>query len=171
MLSGGRWKGCAVARAHRKRSTITGFHVMNGWAKERYLLFRGAVLARFDDTEIISSGKPVIYNTYRFRSRFEGGGDESQFFAKYRTVADEVIQVKVAVSPSVPRMRYRTSIPKSRFGILSAFARRPAPKWDRELSTIQIEGSQTEKETFYTALYHAFRAQSLSGCERGYRGF
>ena len=49
-------------------STITGFHLINGWAKERYLYFAARYSRPFDDTEIIRSGKPVIYNTYRFRS-------------------------------------------------------------------------------------------------------
>ena len=44
-------------------------------------------------------------------------------------------------------------------------------KWDRELSKIQIEGTQEEKETFYTAMYHAFTTPNLYQDVTGeYRG-
>ncbi len=44
-------------------------------------------------------------------------------------------------------------------------------KWDQELSRIEIEGTQEEKETFYTALYHAFLAPNLYEDVTGeYRG-
>jgi predicted alpha-1,2-mannosidase len=45
-------------------------------------------------------------------------------------------------------------------------------KWDQELSKIEIEGSQTDKETFYTGMYHAFLAPNLYEDVTGeYRGF
>jgi predicted alpha-1,2-mannosidase len=44
-------------------------------------------------------------------------------------------------------------------------------KWDRELSRIEIEGSQWDKETFYTGMYHAFLAPNLYEDVTGeYRG-
>ncbi|HZI30719.1 MAG TPA: glycoside hydrolase family 92 protein, partial [Candidatus Binatia bacterium] len=79
-------------------STVTGFHIVNGWARERYLYFAARYSRPFDDTEIVSSGKPVVYNTYRFRSHKEAAGTNMQFLAKFKTHAGEVIQVKVAVS-------------------------------------------------------------------------
>ena len=44
-------------------------------------------------------------------------------------------------------------------------------KWNRELAKIEIEGSQEEKETFYTSMYHAFLAPNLYQDVTGeYRG-
>ncbi len=71
---------------------------MNGWAKERYLYFAARYSRPFDKAQIFSSGKPVIYNTYRFRSHKEAAGTNLQFLATFKTHADEVIQVKVAIS-------------------------------------------------------------------------
>ena len=34
-------------------------------------------------------------------------------------------------------------------------------KWERELARIQVEGSQLDKETFYTGLYHCFSTPNL----------
>ena len=49
--------------------------------------------------------------------------------------------------------------------------RQTREKWDRELSRIEIEGSQWDKETFYTGMYHAFLAPNLYEDVTGeYRG-
>ena len=67
VLTGKKWK---VAWSHLRvenNSTITGFHLVNGWAKERFLYFAARYSRPFDKAEIFSDGKPVLYNTYRFR--------------------------------------------------------------------------------------------------------
>ena len=60
---------------------------------------------------------------------------------------------------------------KSPIGISTRSAATPAHKWDRELSRIEIEGSPEQKETFYTAMYHAFTTPNLYQDVTGeYRG-
>ncbi len=169
----GPWK---VAESHLRienNSTITGFHLINGWAKERYLYFAARYSRPFDGTEILSSGKPVIYNTYRFRSHKEASGKNLQFFAKYRqTSPNEVIQVKVALSAVSAADALRNldaEIPGWDFETVREATR---AKWDRKLSRIQIEGTPQQKETFYTSLYHAMLAPNLYEDVNGqYRGF
>jgi len=41
-------------------STITGFHLVHGWAKERYLYFAARYSKPFDHFRIMDNGKPVI---------------------------------------------------------------------------------------------------------------
>lgn len=153
-----------VAQSHLRvadKSTITGFHLINGWARERYLYFAARYSRPFDDTMVISSGSPVVYNTYRFRSRLNVTGTNLQFFAIYRTQSNEVIQVKVAVSAVSEANALRnldTEIPDWNFENVLNSTR---DKWDRELSKMQIEGTQQQKETFYTSLYHAFLAPNI----------
>ena len=172
VINGGRWRVAESRVRIEDNSTITGFHLINGWAKERYLYFAARFSRPFDDTEIISAGKPVIYNTYRFRSRNEAAGTNLQFFAKYKTHADEVLQVKVAVSAvsaADALQNLDAEIPGWDFEKLLAATRE---KWDRELGKIEIEGSQVQKETFYTSMYHAFLAPNLYEDVNGqYRGF
>lgn len=169
----GPWKIAESRIRIEDNSTITGFHLVNGWAKERYLYFAARFSRPFDDTEIISHGKPVIYNTYRFRSHREAAGTNLQFFAKYNhTQPDEVIEVKVAVSavsPADALQNLDAEIPGWDFAKLRAATR---ANWDKELSKIQIAGSPEQKETFYTSLYHAFIAPNLYEDVNGsYRGF
>jgi predicted alpha-1,2-mannosidase len=153
-------------------STITGFHLVNGWAKERYLYFAARYSRPFDDAEIISAGKPVVYNTYRFRSHREAAGTNLQFFARYKTHPDEVIQVKVAVSAvstANALQNLDAEIPDWDFETLRETTR---GKWDCELAKFEIEGTREQKETFYTSVYHAFLAPNLYEDASGeYRGF
>lgn len=152
-------------------STITGFHMVHGWAKERYLYFAAKYSRPFDHFRIMSNGKPVIYNTYRFRSTKEAAGKDIQFLAQFKTHANEVIKIKIgisAVSASDAMQNLDSEIPGWNFDRIHRDTR---AKWNRELSKIKINGSEKEKETFYTALYHAFQEPSLYEDNNGkYRG-
>ena len=155
-------------------STVTGFHLVNGWAKERYLYFAARYSKPFAHYKIISNGSEVKYDsfrTYRFRSRNEAAGTNIQFLAGYQTRPNEVIMVKVAVSAvsaANALQNLDSEIPDWGFERVMAETR---ARWDRELSRVEIEGSQAEKETFYTGLYHAFLAPNLYQDVNGeYRG-
>ncbi len=152
-------------------STVTGFHLVNGWGKERYFYFAARYSGPFDRYEIFSDGKPVVYDTYRFRSRSEVSGPNVQFLAHYKTKADAVLMVKVgisAVSTANALKNLDAEIPDWDFAKVRRDTR---AKWDRELHRIEIEGSPEQKETFYTAMYHAFTTpnlfQDVSGEYRG----
>jgi predicted alpha-1,2-mannosidase len=152
-------------------STITGFHLVNGWAKERHLYFAARFSRAFDDYGIMKDGKPVRYDTYRFRSQSEATGKSLQFYARYRTRSDEVLMIKVGISGVSAENALRNleaEVPDWGFERVLGETRE---KWDRELRKIEIEGTADEKETFYTSMYHAFLAPTLYEDVTGeYRG-
>jgi predicted alpha-1,2-mannosidase len=169
----GPWRVAESRVRIEDNSTVTGFHLINGWAKERYLYFAARFSRPFDGTVIMSDGKPVIYNTYRFRSDKEAAGRDLQFLAKYNhTHAGEVIQVKVAVSAvstADALQNLDAEIPGWDFDKLRDATR---AKWDCELNKIRIKGTPEQKETFYTSVYHAMLAPNLYEDVNGqYRGF
>ena len=171
VLSGKKWKVVWSRVRVEDQSTITGFHLVNGWAKERYLYFAARYSRPFDRCQIFSDGSPVIYNTFRFRSRLEAAGQNLQFLAEYKTKKDEVIMIKVAVSAVSTANALKNldaEIPDWDFAKVRRDTRE---KWERELSKIQVEGSQEEKEIFYTAMYHAFNTPNIYQDVTGeYRG-
>lgn len=172
VLTGKKWK-VAWSRVRVENSTtVTGFHLVNGWAKERPLYFAARYSRPFDRSQIYSDGKPHIYNTRRFRSSYEAAGTNLQFVATYKTKADEKISVKVgisALSAAHALQNLDTEIPDWNFERVLAAAK---DKWDAELAKLQVEGTQEQKETFYTSLYHAFLAPNLYQDTTGeYRGF
>src|SRR6266542_3235655 len=83
VLTGKKWKVIWSHVRVEDNSTVTGFHLVNGWARERSLYFAARYSRPFDKAEIISDGQPVIYNTYRFRSDKEASGANLQFLAHY----------------------------------------------------------------------------------------
>jgi predicted alpha-1,2-mannosidase len=153
-------------------STIAGYHMVNGWAKERYVYFTAVFSRPFDNSSIMSDGKRVYYNGYRFRSSLEYAGKNIQFLANYKTRKDEKILVKVsisAISTDNAQKNLTAEIPDWGFENIVQDTRK---KWDIELSKIEIEGPLEEKETFYTALYHAFLTPILyQDVDGRYRGF
>ena len=172
VLTGKKWNVIWSRVRVEDNATITGFHMVSGWAKERYLYFAARYSRPFDKAEIYSNGKPVIYDTRRFRSAREAAGTNLQFVAKYKTRHDEPILVKAgisAVSAANALENLNAEIPDWNFDRVLAATR---GKWERELSRIQIEGTREEKETFYTSMYHAFLAPNLyQDCNGEYRGF
>ena len=175
VINGGRWRVAESRVRIEDSNTVTGFHLVNGWARERYLYFAARYSKPFEDAQIINNGKPVIYKSYinyRFRSRNEAVGTNLQFLAKFKTHAGESVQVKVAVSAvsaANALQNLDAEIPGWDFEGLRETTRK---KWDRELSRIQIEGSEEQKKTFYTSLYHAFLVPNLYQDVNGeYRGF
>ena len=178
MIRGGRpwkvvWSHVRVEGqpGHDARDTVTGFHLVNGWGKERYLYFAAKYSRPFDQFTIISDGKPVVYDSYRFRSNAEAFGPNLQFLAKYKTKKNEAILVKAAVSAvsaANALKNLEAEIPQWDF---EKVRRETRAAWDKELGRIEIEGSPQDKETFYTAMYHAFTTPNLYQDVTGeYRG-
>ena len=155
-------------------STVTGYHLINGWGKERYLYYAARYSKPFDSHKIMSDGKEVKYDSfknYRFRSANEAAGTNLQFLAEYKTKPGDQISVKVAVSAisaANALQNLDAEVPAWDFEGLRETTRK---KWDGELDRIQIEGTPEEKETFYTAMYHCFQAPNLYQDVTGeYRG-
>ncbi len=171
VLSGKKWK---VVWSHVRiedTSTVTGYHLVNGWAKERPLYFAARFSRPFDKAEIFSDGKPVIYDTYRFRSAKEAMGTNLQFVASYKTREQEPILIKVAVSAVSAEGAVKNLDSEIRDWNFEALRERTRAGWDHELARIEVHGSETEKETFYTSLYHTFLAPNLYEDTDGrYRG-
>ncbi len=47
-------------------STVTGFHLVNGWGKERYLYYAARYSRPFDSFRIMSNGDEVKYDSYKY---------------------------------------------------------------------------------------------------------
>ena len=174
IINGGRWHVAESRLRIEDHSTVTGFHLVNGWARERYLYFAARYSRPFDEALILKDGQPVTYQSYlnyRFRSRNEVVGTNLQLLAKFKTSANEVIEVKVAVSAvsaANALQNLDSEIPDWDFDQVRSAA---VGKWNRELSRIQIEGSEEQKATFYTSMYHAFLVPNLYQDVNGeYRG-
>lgn len=146
------------------QSTITGFHRVRAWANDRHLYFAARYSRPFDHFQIRVNGS-LLTNTQ------EAVGTNLQFLASYKTWSNEVITVKVAISAVSAANALRNldaEIPDWNFERVRNIT---CAKWDSCLRKIQIEGTETEKETFYTSMYHVFLTPNLYEDVTGeYRG-
>jgi predicted alpha-1,2-mannosidase len=144
--------------------TITGFHLTRGWASRRYLYFAARYSRPFDHYRIVSNGS--VLDGVR-----DASGKNLQFLAQYKTAAGEIILVKAAVSAVSADNALKNldaEIPDWNFERVLNGTR---DEWNRELSKIQIQGSQEEMEAFYTSLYHTLLAPNVYEDVTGeYRG-
>jgi len=154
------------------KSLITGYHLVQGWAKERHLYFAARYSRPYDEFNIMSDGKRVYYNTTRFRSKYEAAGLNLQYYTRYSTKENEVIMVKIgisAVSTANALMNLDKEIPGWDFDRVVNSTRE---KWNNEMQKMVIEGSEQEKETFYTSLYHCLLTPTIyQDVDGSYRGF
>ena len=144
--------------------TVTGFHLTHGWATRRSLYFAARYSRPFDHYEIVSDGN-ILTNAN------EATGTDLRFLAQYQTSSNETILVKVAVSAvSADNALKNLDAEIPDWGFERVWDKTRG-EWNRELSKIQIEGSQTDRETFYTSLYHSLLAPNVYEDVNGqYRG-
>lgn len=154
------------------KTLITGYHLVQGWAKERHLYFAARYSRPYDDFTIMNDGKKVYYNTSRFRSRYESAGLNIQYYTRYSTKENEVIMVKIgisAVSSANALMNLDKEIPGWDFDKAVKDAR---SLWNKELEKMTVEGTDEEKEIFYTSLYHCLLTPAIyQDVDGSYRGF
>ncbi|MFV0468781.1 MAG: GH92 family glycosyl hydrolase, partial [Dysgonomonas sp.] len=129
--------------------TIEGYRMITGWAKLRkvyfYIQFSKPIV-----NNIMADGEQLYFdnklvNGTRLRTALNFGNEKS-----------EPLLIKVglsAVSVENAQLNLQSEISDQNF---DEVANRADEKWEKELGKIKIEGSDLQKEIFYTSLYHMF---------------
>ena len=119
---------------------------MKGWGPERHVYFTAVFSRPFENFGIMQDTIPVVYNTKRFRSHLEAWGADLRFWMQFPTCEGETVTIKVAVN-NIRELEGKN------FATLKVEGEK---LWEDQLSKFVIEGSQEQKETFYTSVYHTF---------------
>ena len=155
--------------------TIVGSKTVNGWNPDRHVYFAARFDRPIEDFIIYKEGKPVIYNTSRFRSSLEAWGTGIQACVKFPTAAGEQVNVHVAVSATGidGALGNLTEIDGKDFDTV---CREAVALWEAELGRYELDPScsQEARETFYTSVYrtalHPFLFQDIDGRFRRHDG-
>jgi predicted alpha-1,2-mannosidase len=144
---------------------IAGFRRSEGWAKDQIIYFVAKFSKPFKSFGIASDD--VVR-----RQRRTAAGKNLKGFVRYKTQANETILVKVglsSVSIKGARKNLMAEVPGWDFESVKAGARR---LWNAELNKIWVDGgSEAQRRTFYTALYHALLTpNTFSDVDGRYRG-
>ncbi|MBN1273541.1 MAG: GH92 family glycosyl hydrolase, partial [Candidatus Aminicenantes bacterium] len=154
---------------------VTGSRQTRGWARNRILHFAMAFSKPVKSYSLRNEEEPVYKGFWR---RWDEGnnfperaGKKLKGLFSFRTKAGEEILVKVAlsaVSPQGAMENLKAEIPHWNF---SSTKRQAEKRWNTELSKITIQGSDSQKRNFYTALYHSFLSPVVySDVDGRYRG-
>ncbi len=152
-------------------SVISGSKLVNGWGPERYVYFVAKFSKPFARYGIMQDGKPVAYNTKRFRSDRVAYGNKIIGWFDFDTAEGEEIELKVAISSTSIAGAFNNieELNGVNFDQLKSDGRK---LWSNELGKFRIKGSKEQMKTFYTSVYHAslhpFIYQDRDGNYRGH---
>ena len=144
---------------------VSGFKSSSGWAEEQNIWFWAEFSHSISHYQMISKDRPVSASRY-------STNDNLKILLSFDDLGDDPLLVKVGIS-SVDVDGARKNLEKEIPGFDFAQVRENTRStWQEMLSRIEVEGgSEDEKITFYTALYHAFLAPNLfSDVDGRYRG-
>lgn len=151
-------------------STIVGYKLVKGWGPERHVYFAATFSKKIDDFKILQNGKPVIYNTSRFRSHMEAWGTKLMARLIFSTADKEQVCVRTAISgvSTEGALKNLQEVKDLSFDAVKIQAQN---LWEKELGKYQIVASKKDKEAFYTSVYHTalhpFLFQDVDGKYRG----
>ncbi|MBN2172679.1 MAG: GH92 family glycosyl hydrolase [Bacteroidales bacterium] len=135
-------------------SEIEGYRRSNAWASDQLVYFVARFSKPFEEFGITESGEKVDDKKI--------AGKDIKAFLRFQTVKDEPVLVKVgisAVSLEGARKNLEAEIPGWDFDRVRKDAK---DEWNKELNKIIVTGgTDAQKNTFYTALYHAFLVPNL----------
>lgn len=165
------WQSCEWANLRLENdSTISGYKLVKGWGPERHIYFTAVFSKKLNNFRIMQDGKPVIYNTKRFRSEYEAWGKKLMACISFDTEKGEEIIVKTAIS-AVSTSGAKNNLKELDNVSFDELHRKGENLWEKELSKYVVEGDIKTKETFYTSAYHAalhpFIFQDSDGSYRG----
>lgn len=140
---------------------ITGYRQTNGWARTRTAYFAMTFSRPFYEYGCQDFSKKQVYRGFwrkfdQTRNFPELAGRQLRTYFNFKTKDGEKIKVKFALSPVSTEnalLNLRTEAPGWDF---EAVKRQGQALWQKELSKIDIDAAREEKESFYTAMYHAF---------------
>ena len=127
--------------------TVEGYRVITGWAKMRKIYFRAEFSKPIKEHLLMNGdlnvGKSDVVNGRTLRAAFRFGQEGGQ-----------ELMVKVAISPvDIEGARKNMTAEASSWNF-DDYVQAAHDAWQKELSRIDVEGTDEQKTIFYTGLYH-----------------
>lgn len=127
--------------------TIEGYRAITGWANLRKIYFRAEFSRPFSQS-VVKAGSRIYSNQTVTNHR------NLKVILSFDKNCDKPLTVKVGLS-SVSYNGARNNLASEMENLDFEHVKNRAEKlWNKELGVIDIEGTEEQKEIFYTALYH-----------------
>ena len=127
--------------------TIEGYRVITGWAKMRKVCFR-AEFSKPIVSHILMNGNLNVGNSDVVNGR------TLRAALNFDPKDSRELVVKVAISPVDNEGARKNMLAEAQSWDFDGYVKAAHDTWQRELSRIDIEGTDEQKTIFYTGLYH-----------------
>lgn len=145
-------------------NTLSGLKRTQGWAQDQYVYFYAVFSEPFNEVIVLENGKQIDGSTFSstedLKAILSFAGDEEKIMAKVGISAVDTEGARKNLESEIPAWDF-DGLKQKAFDL-----------WNEELGRIEVEGGSNEQKiTFYTALYHAFLAPYIySDVDGRYRG-
>ncbi len=145
-------------------TTYTGYRFSSGWSKDQRLYFAIKISRSSDEMSLFDGKKSVDGNSVE--------GDSSIAVLSFKTKANEVICLKIGISPVSEANALANIAAETPDWNFKQVADQAYRKWNNELGRLDVQSKDEHQlRTFYTALYHTFTSPILFNDHNGqYRG-
>ncbi|MEO7767305.1 MAG: GH92 family glycosyl hydrolase, partial [Ferruginibacter sp.] len=135
-------------------STIVGHRFSKGWAVDQRIYFAAVFSKPFKNIS--------LYKSNQLQSAAVVMGDSIKAVVDFSTFKDEVIKIKVGISPVSSENAMMNIVAEIPHWDFTKVRQDAVVDWNRELGKINIKtGDIKQKEIFYTSLYHTMIAPSV----------
>ena len=161
----------------RDDGTVTGFRETRGWAPGRQLHFAMRFSRPLTGHALHDTEQDVPYKGFpppghqdpAQRAQIEGRQLVASF--DFGAASREPLLVKVSISPVSEEGAIANLEAEAPGWDFDGMRRAAAAQWAQALGVVELEASDAQRRSFYTALYHAFQGPSLFMDSDGrYRG-
>ena len=155
------WASIRVENDH----LITGYRITNGWARTNYVYFAISFSQPIknygykDHQRILYNG---FWRKFPVNNNFpEMAGRKVVSYFEFDTEANQEVVVKVAISATSTEGALRNLQAEAADKDFETIASEAATKWNDQLASIKVEGSEDQKSMFYTSYYHTMINPSI----------
>ena len=140
-------------------STVTGYRQTKGWARTKKVFFAIKFSKAFKSYGHQKYNKETyngFYGRFNEKENFpEMAGKDIRAYFNFDTEEGEKIKMKFALSPVSSAGAMKNLEAEVSHWDFDKTKKETQQKWNKELSKIEVETiEESQKETFYTALYH-----------------
>ncbi|MBR1719300.1 MAG: GH92 family glycosyl hydrolase, partial [Phocaeicola sp.] len=154
---------------------LTGYRITNGWARTNYTYFAISLSQPIKNYGYKDFQK-IVYNgfwrKFPVNSNFpEMAGRKVVAFFEFDTQQHPELVVKVALSATSPEGALKNLMAEAASKDFDTIHKEAVDSWNKELGTIDVEGTENQKTMFYTSYYHTMINPSVyMDVDNKYRG-
>ena len=154
---------------------LTGYRITNGWARTNYTYFAISLSQPIKNYGYQDMERPLYQGFWRKfpinRNFPEMAGRKLVSFFEFDTEKNPELVIKVALSATSTAGAVKNLEAEAASKDFAQIVDEAADRWNRQLASIEVEGTEDQKAMFYTSYYHTMINPSVyMDVDGSYRG-